>query len=193
MEKTIQNLTKAFLGESHARNRYTFYSKIAKKEGYEQIAAIFEETANQESEHAKWLYRHIDELKKKLGHANEIQVEAGAGLVLSNTAENLQSAIEGEHYEHTEMYPDFAKVAEEEGLPEIAKRLRAIAVAEKHHEDRYAKLLDQVKNSTMFKKEAKVYWVCRKCGYLHEGAEAPEECPACGHPQGYYQKQNEDY
>lgn len=193
MEKTIQNLTKAFIGESQARNRYTFYAKIAKKEGYEQIAGIFLETANHEKAHAKRLFEHIQELKKKLGNNEEINVEAIAPTTYGTTAENLQAAIDGEHYENTEMYPEFAKTAEEEGLKELAERLKAIAVAEKHHEERYIKLLEQVKAGTVFKKEKETEWVCGECGYVHTGTEPPEKCPSCDHEQAFYQIKCETY
>ena len=194
MKETIENLTKAFIGESQARNRYTFYAKIAKKEGFEQIAEIFLLTAENEREHAKWLFRLINELKKKAGEPmDEIIVEAAAPTTLGNTVENLKAAIAGENYENTKMYPEFADVAEKEGFPEIAKRLRAIAVAEKHHEERYKKLLSEVEANTVFKKEKKVYWVCRKCGYVHEGETPPEECPSCSHPKNYFEIKCEEY
>ncbi|MCK4614456.1 MAG: rubrerythrin family protein [Thermoplasmata archaeon] len=189
--QTAKNLMAAFIGESQARNRYTMFAKIAKKEGYEQIASIFEETADHEAEHAKWNYRM---LVNDLGiNESEIQVEAGGPVVLKDTAPILQSAIDGEHHENTVMYPEFADIAEKEGFPKVAARLRAIARAEWHHEQRYTKLLEQVKNNTVFRKEKKVYWVCRKCGYIHEGEEPPKECPACGHPYNYYQRQCEEY
>ncbi len=194
MKKTIQNLTKAFIGESQARNRYAFYSKIAKKEGYEQIAAIFIETAEQEKTHAKRLFEHIQELKKESKEdLSEIQVEAGMPTVYGKTVENLKAAIAGENYEHTKMYPEFAKVAEEEGLSNIAGRLRSIAKAEKHHEERYIKLLAQVEAGTVFKKDQETIWVCRECGYVRIGLEAPEKCPSCDHPRAYYQVQSENY
>jgi len=188
--ETIKNLTKAFIGESQARNRYTFYAKIAKKEGYEQIAGIFLETAEQEKTHAKRLFEHIQELKT---NGEEINVEATAPINYGTTQENLQAAIDGEHYEHSEMYPGFAKIAEEENLLDIATRLRAIAIAEKHHEERYKKLLKQLKTGTIFKKQQEVEWVCRECGYEHSGTEAPEKCPSCNHPQAYFQIKCEDY
>lgn len=188
MENTIQNLAKAFAGESQARNRYSFYAKIAKKEGFEQIAEIFLLTAENEREHAKWLFRLINELKKKSGeNMEEIKIEAGVPTTLGDTAENLKAAIAGENFEQTQMYPEFAEVAEEEGLAEIAVRLKAIAVAEKHHEERFRKLLAEVEGNAVFKKEKKVYWVCRKCGYVSEANEAPEECLSCGHPQSYFE------
>ena len=191
MEKTIKNLAAAFIGESQARNRYTLYSKVAKKEGYEKIAAIFELTANQEKEHAKWLMRMINELKSKADNSSEydeIMVEAGCPTILKDTINNLKSAIAGENYEHTSMYPEFAKIAEEEGLTEIAKRLRAIAVAESFHEERYQKLLAELEKNSVFKREEKTYWICRNCGYIHEGPEAPEECPSCSHPRAYFEE-----
>ncbi len=194
MKRTIENLAKAFIGESQARNRYTFYAKIAQKEGYDQIAEIFLLTADNEREHAKWLLRLINELKKKSNeNLDEITVEAVAPTTLGNTIENLKAAIAGEHYENTTMYPDFAKIAEEEGFPEIAKRLRAISRAEEHHEERYRKLLEQVENGTMFKKDRKVVWVCRKCGYIHEGETPPDECPSCNHKSNYFQLKCEEY
>lgn len=193
MEKTIKNLAAAFVGESQARNRYTRYSKIAKKEGYEQIAAIFAETADQEAEHAKWLMRLINELKEKGADASDLKVEAEVPSVLGTTLENLKAAAEGENHEHTSMYPDFAGVAKEEGLDAIANRLLFIARAEKHHEERYKKLIANIEAGTVFKKEEEKAWVCRKCGYEHNGTNAPQECPACGHPQAYYQVKEEEY
>ena len=194
MKKTIENLTKAFIGESQARNRYTFYAKVARKEGFEQIGEIFQITAEQEKTHAKRLFEHIQELKKKIGeNLNEIKVEAAAPTVYGNTAENLKAAIAGEKYEHSKMYPEFADVAEKESLLEIAKRLKAIAIAEEHHEERYKKLLTQVDGGTVFKKDKEIWWVCRECGYVHLGTEPPEKCPSCDHPQGFYQVKCEEY
>ncbi len=194
MKNTIENLAKAFIGESQARNRYTFYAKIAKKEGFEQISEIFLITAENEREHAQWLLRLINDLKKKSNEEfDEIKVEAGVPTILGSTIDNLKSAIAGENYEYTQMYPEFADIAEKEGLPEIAARLSAIAVAEKHHEERYKKLLKEVEQNTVFKKEQKVYWVCRKCGYIHEGEEPPEYCPSCNHPRNYFELKCEEY
>ncbi len=194
MKKTFENLTKAFIGESQARNRYTFYSKIAQKEGFEQIAEIFLITADNEREHAKWLFRLINQLKEKSGEKlDEIAVEASAPLTLGDTKENLKAAITGEHYETTEMYPEFADVAEKEGLKDIAGRLRAISKAEEHHEERYNKLLRKAEGKTVFKKDKKVYWVCRKCGYIHEGKEPPQRCPSCNHPKNYFELKCEEY
>ena len=194
MIKTIENLAKAFIGESQARNRYTFYAKIARQEGYEQIADIFLTTADNEKEHAKWVFRLIQELKSKSSeNLEEIKVEASTPTVFGTTSENLKAAIDGEHYENTVMYPEFAEVAQKEGLPEIARRLRAISKAEEHHEERYTKLLKEVKAGTVFKKSEKVYWVCRECGYVSFGTEPPEKCPSCDHARSYYQIKCEEY
>ena len=194
MKNTIENLVKAFIGESQARNRYTFYAKIAKKEGFEQIAGIFLITAENEKEHASNLFKLINELKKKSSEGlDEIKVEAVAPAVLGSTAENLKAAIAGENYEHTKMYPEFADVAETEGFPEIAERLRAIAKAEEHHEERYKKLLKEVQAGTFFKKEKDVWWVCRECGYIHFGKEPPEKCPSCDHPRSCFQLKCGEY
>lgn len=194
MENTTENLVKAFIGESQARNRYTFYAKIAKKEGFEQITGIFLITAENEKEHASNLFKLINELKKKSSEGlDEIKVEAVAPAVLGSTAENLKAAIAGENYEHTKMYPEFADVAETEGFPEIAERLRAIAKAEEHHEERYKKLLKEVQAGTFFKKEKDVWWVCREWGYIHFGKEPPEKCPSCDHPRSCFQLKCEEY
>ena len=194
MKTTIENLVKAFIGESQARNRYTFYAKVAKKEGFEQIAEIFLITADNEKEHASNLFKLISKLKKRSSEElDEIEVEAAAPTVLGSTAEDLKTAIAGENYEHTKMYPEFADAAEREGFPEIAARLRAIGQAEKHHEERYSKLLKQVEAGTFFKKEKDVSWVCRECGYIHFGKEPPEECPSCDHPRSYFQLKCEEY
>ena len=194
MKNTIENLVKAFIGESQARNRYTFYAKIAKNEGYEQIAEILLITAENEKEHASNLFKLINELKKKSNEKlDEIKVEAAAPTVLGSTAENLKAAIAGENYENTKMYPEFAETAEKEGFPEIAERLRAIAKAEGHHEERYKKLLKEVNADTFFKKEKEVWWVCRECGYVHFGKEPPEECPSCDHLRRYFQLKCEEY
>jgi len=195
MQKTIENLTKAFIGESQARNRYSMYAKIAKNEGYEQISAIFEETADQEREHAKQLFKMINELKKESGENKyeEITVEASAPTAFGTTMENLQSAINGEHHEYEAMYPEFAATAAKEDLERISARLLSIAKAEAHHEERYLNLLSNLKNKTTFKKETEIEWVCRKCGYAHTGKTAPERCPACDHPVAYYQVKSEQY
>jgi len=194
LKKTLECLVKAFIGESQARNRYTFYAKVAKEEGYQQIAEIFLVTAENEKEHAETLFKLIQELRQQAGgEPTEIKVEAAAPLIFGGTAENLKAAIAGENYEYTTMYPEFAKVAEEEGYPEIAKRLRAIAKAEEHHEERYKKLLKEVEMGTVFKKDREVWWVCMECGYVHYGVEPPEVCPSCGHPRGYFQVKCEEY
>jgi len=194
MKKTLENLSKAFVGESQARNRYTFYAKVAKKEGYEQMSAIFMETAEQEKTHAKRLFEYIQELKKEIGgDLDEIKIEAEVPTIYDDSIKNLKAAIAGENYEQTQMYPEFAKVAEEEGLTKIAARLRAIAKAEEHHEERYKKLLAQLEAGTVFKKSKDTVWVCRECGYVYIGEVPPTECPACDHPQAYYQVKCEEY
>lgn len=194
MKKTLENLTKAFIGESQARNRYTYYAKVAKKEGYEQVAAIFMETAEQEKVHAKREFEHIQELKEKLGEdKEEMVVEALSPNAYGDTIKNLKEAIAGETYEYSEMYPEFAKTAEEEGLDNIAARFRAIAQAEVHHKERYERLLKEVEAGTVHKKQEETTWVCRECGYIHKGTEAPKECPSCDHPQAYYQVMCETY
>jgi len=184
MKETLKNITKAYIGESQARNRYTFYAKVAQNEGYEQIAATFLLTAEQEKVHAKRLFEHIQELKED---NNDIIVEAGAPTVYKTTIENLKAAIAGETYETTEMYPAFAKKAIEEGYEILGKRLAAIAVAEKNHKEKYEKLLKDLEDGNTFKKVEATWWVCRECGYIHFGTEAPKECPSCGHPQAYYE------
>lgn len=188
MEKTIKNLAKAFIGESQARNRYDIYAKIAVKEGLEKVADNFFLTAVQEQEHGKWLLRLIIELQNKNKKSSKmiLKEEVEIVTVIGDTKENLASAISGEDYEQTTMYPEFAKIAEEEGYPHIAKRLLAIAEAEKNHEDRFQKLLTEIETGTMFKKDQEIVWVCKKCGYAHTSSDAPEECPSCGHPQGYF-------
>jgi len=194
MNKTLENLAKAFIGESQARNRYTMYSKVAKKEGLEQIAEIFLVTADNEREHASVLFKFIQELKKKSKeNLDEIKVEAAAPTIYGATAENLRAAIAGEHWEFTEMYPEFADVAEKEGLKDIAAHLRSIAKAESHHEERYQAILKEVEAGTIFKKTKEVWWVCRECGYIHFGKDAPKKCPACDHEQSYYQLKCEIY
>jgi len=193
MSTTLENLTKAYIGESQARNRYTFYAKIARNEGYDQIASIFEETANQEKEHAKNLFRLIDSMNTPDLNVVAIKVEAEAPTVLGTTTENLESAIAGENFEHTKMYPDFADTADSEKLPEIANRLRAIAKAEEHHEERYKKLLKEVAAGTVFKKDEEVVWVCRECGYTHNGKTPPAKCPSCDHATAFFQIKCEEY
>lgn len=194
MKKTLENLAKSFAGESQARNRYTFYASVAIKEGYEQIAGVFEETANQEKSHAKRFFEHIQELKKDLkDDYSEIKVEAGVPTVYGDTASNLQAAASGEHHEYTDLYPEFARIAKEEGLVKIAARFNAISVAEKHHEERYLKLLENLKAGKVFRKDKEVIWMCRECGYVHVGKTPPEKCPSCDHPKAFYQVKSENY
>lgn len=184
--QTEKNLLKAFAGESQARNRYTYFSSVAKKAGYEQIAAIFLETAENEREHAKVFFKYLE------GGDTEITATYPAGKI-GDTAENLLAAAEGELLEWGTIYPDFAQVAEKEGFPEIASSFREIARVEQQHEKRYRKLLENVKTGSVFKKEQIVKWKCRNCGYVYEGKEPPKECPACKHPQGYYELLAENY
>jgi len=184
--QTEKNLLTAFAGESQARNRYTYFASQARKEGYEQIAAIFEETANQEKEHAKREFKFLE------GGEVEIAAAFPAG-VIGNTLENLKAAAAGEHYENTEMYPDFAETADKEGFAEIATVFRMIAIAEKRHEQRYLALAKNITDGLVFKRDKPVRWVCRNCGYVHEGTEAPEVCPACEHPQSYYEIEAVNY
>lgn len=184
--KTEKNLLTSFAGESQARNRYTYFSSKAKKEGFVQIAQIFEETANQEKEHAKRFFSQLQ--------GGEVVVEAAfpAG-VIASTGENLKAAAAGEHYEWTEMYPGFAKIAREEGFEAAAKIWDAVSVAERQHEKRYQDLLRNVEGGLVFKKGKPVVWRCINCGYLHEGMEAPESCPACAHPRDYYELLGENW
>lgn len=184
--KTEKNLLTAFAGESQARNRYTYFASQAKKEGFEQIAWIFQETADQEKEHAKRLFGFLQ------GGEVEIQAAFPAGRI-GNTLENLLAAAAGENYEHTTMYPGFAQVAREEGFEAIASVMEAIAVAESQHEKRYRALAWNVERGLVFKRNKPVVWRCRNCGYLHEGLEAPETCPACDHPRAYYEILVENY
>lgn len=195
MNKTIQNLAFAFIGESQARNRYHFYGKAAKKEGYEKIAEVFFTTADQEKEHATWLMRYINQLKKESDESlDEIEVvKAPVPTVLGKTVENLKAAMAGENHEYTQMYPEFAKVAEDEGYPEIAQRLRSIARAEQHHEERYGKILKELEGGTFFKKDKEVGWICRECGYQHDGLEPPLKCPSCDHERSFYELKCETY
>ncbi len=169
-----------------ARNRYTFYAKVAKDEGYVFVYRVFLETAENEKEHAENLFKFIQKLKGE----DSIVVEAEAPLVWGSTVENLKAAIAGENYEHTKMYPEFAEIAEKEGYKEIAERLRAIAKAEEHHEKRYKVLLEAIESGTYFKRDKEVAWICLECGYVHYGTEPPETCPSCGHPKAYYVAQD---
>lgn len=179
--KTENNLLKAFAGESQARNRYSYFASQAKKEGYEQISAIFLETADNEKEHAKREFKFLE------GGEVEITAAFPAG-VIGNTKENLKEAAAGEKYEHSQMYPEFSRLAEEEGFPEIAAVFRAIAVVEKQHEKRYLALLENIEKDRVFKRETDVKWKCRNCGYIHEGTtEPPEKCPSCAHPRAYFE------
>ena len=178
--QTEKNLLAAFAGESQARNRYNYFASKAKKEGYEQIAAIFEETANQEKEHAKREFKFLE------GGEVEITAAFPAG-VIGTTVENLKDAAAGEHYETTEMYPGFAEVADKEGFSEIAEVFRSIAIAEKRHEERYLALAKNITDGKVFKRDKPLRWVCRNCGYVHEGLDAPNICPACAHPLSYYE------
>lgn len=178
--KTEKNILTAFAGESQARNRYTFFASKAKKDGYVQISKIFEETAAQEKEHAERLFKFLE------GGEVEITASFPAG-VISSTEDNLLEAANGEDYEWKEMYPSFAKVAREEGFEEIAAVMENIAVAEKQHSARYKGLRDNIIDGTVFKKSVPVIWRCLNCGYLHEGLEAPEKCPACAHPRDYFE------
>ena len=184
--QTEKNILTAFAGESQARNRYTYFASKAKKDGFVQMQAIFEETANQEKEHAKRLF--------KLLKGGEVEISASfpAG-VIGTTLENLKASAAGENYEYTEMYPGFAKVAREEGFEDIAQVFEAIAVAEKQHEKRFIDLAANIEAGRVFKREGKVVWRCRNCGYLHEGESAPEECPACVHPQAHFELLGENW
>ena len=184
--KTEKNILTAFAGESQARNRYTYFASKAKKEGYEQIRAIFEDTANQEKEHAKRLFKFLE------GGEREIKATFPAG-VIGDTLTNLKNSAAGENYEHTAMYPEFAKVAMEEGFDEIAAVMKAIAVAEKQHEKRYLAIAKNIAAGQVFKRDTEVVWKCRNCGYLHTGKEAPEKCPACAHPQAHFELSGENY
>lgn len=184
--KTEKNLLTAFAGESQARNRYTYFSKQAKKEGYEQISAIFAETADQEKEHAKRFFKFLE------GGEVEITGMFPAG-VIGTTAENLKEAAAGEHHEWTVMYKEFADTAREEGFEAIAMVLEAVRIAEKQHEKRYNDLLANIENDRVFKRDKPVVWRCRNCGYLHEGTEAPKSCAACAHPQAHFELLGENW
>jgi rubrerythrin len=184
--QTEKNLMAAFAGESQARNRYTFFSAKARKEGFRQISEIFEETANQEREHAKRLFKFMP------GGEAEITGTFPSGII-GDTLENLKASAGGENHEWTEMYPLFANVAREEGFEEIAKVFEAIAVAEKQHEKRYLKLAENIQNGKVFKRDESTTWRCMNCGYLHEGTEAPDSCPACAHPQAHFEEHAENW
>ncbi len=184
--RTEKNILAAFAGESQARNRYTYFASKAKKEGYVQISAIFQETADQEKEHAKRLFKFLE------GGEVEVTGSFPAGTI-GTTEENLLASAGGEHYEHTEMYPSFAKIAREEGFEEIAVIFEAIAVAEKQHEARYRALAENIRAGRVFKRDEPVKWRCLNCGYIHEGTEAPERCPACDHPKAHFELLGENW
>ena len=173
--KTEKNLMEAFAGESQARNKYTYFASKAKKEGYEQIAAIFQETADNEKEHAKMWFKLLQ------------------GGAIKTTTENLKAAAEGENYEWTDMYEGFAKTAEEEGFPELAAKFRAVGEIEKHHEERYRALLKNIETAQVFEKSEVKVWECRNCGHIVVGTKAPEVCPVCNHPQSYFEVHEENY
>jgi len=184
--ETEKNILTAFAGESQARNRYTYFASQAKKEGYVQISTLFEETANQEKEHAKRLFKFLE------GGDVELKATFPAG-VIGSTLQNLKDAAAGENHEHTEMYPGFALIARKEGFDDIAAVMEAIAVAEKQHEKRYLALAANIETGRVFKRTGKVAWRCRNCGYIQEGTEAPAECPACAHPQAHFELLGENY
>ena len=184
--KTEENLLKSFAGESQARTRYTFFASVAKKEGYEQISAIFTETADNEKEHAELFFKYLK------GGDVEITAAYPAG-VIGTTAENLLAAAEGENMEWGTLYPDFAAVADKEGFKEVANTFRMVATVEEKHERRYRKLLANVNQGTVFKKEKVVKWKCRNCGHVYEGSEAPEKCPVCDHARAYFEVWCENY
>ena len=185
--KTEKNVLMSFAGESQARNRYSYFASQAKNEGYEQIAAIFLDTADNEKEHAKVFFKLLEG-----GEPLEITGAFPAGII-GDTRANLKAAAEGEMFENTKMYPGFAGIAEGEGFPEIASTFKLISSVEKGHENRYRALLRNLEEGTVFKKSGKVFWRCRNCGYIHEGSEAPDECPACQHPRAYYELLGENY
>jgi rubrerythrin len=184
--RTEQNLLKAFAGESQARNRYTYFASVAKKEGYEQIGAIFAETADNEKEHAEVFFKYLE------GGPAEITATYPAGRI-GTTAENLEAAADGEKEEWSSLYPDFAGIAEEEGFADVAESFQEISEVEEQHELRYRKLLANVNSGQVFARKEPVLWHCRNCGYIHEGTSAPEECPACKHAQAYYELWAEMY
>ena len=187
--RTMQNLMNSFAGESQARNRYTFFVSIAKKAGYEQIAAVFQDTADNEKEHAKVFYKH---LVKYMGEG-VVNVNATYPVVLGDTMVNLKSSIAGEHEEWTALYPEAAKAADEEGFADVAESFRQIAHAEKEHENRYAALKKNIEAGKVFKKDKPVKWRCRNCGRIIESAGAPDTCPVCDHPQAYFEVMAENY
>ena len=188
--KTEQNLLKAFAGESQARNRYTYFASAARKEGYEQIANIFQETADNEKEHAKVFFKHLEGGDLEITATYPAGAPAGA---IMDTKANLRAAAAGEKAEWTTIYPDFSKIARDEGFPEVARSFEQIAKAENFHEGRYRRLIDNVDKGEAFKKKTAVKWHCINCGYVFEGTEPPKECPACRHPQAFYEVLAENY
>jgi len=184
--KTEQNLLKSFAGESQARNRYTFFASKAKKEGFEQIAAFFEETAAQEKEHAKLFFKFLE------GGMVEITASFPAG-VIGSTAENLLASVEGEYEEWNLLYPEFARIAEEENFPKIAEAFKLVATVEKRHEKRYRKLLQNIEKNEVFHRTDKMVWACRNCGYVHTGEFAPESCPCCVHPKAFFELETNNF
>lgn len=192
MEKSIKgtetekNLLKAFAGESQAKNRYTFFAKVAKEEGYEQIAELFMITAGQEEQHAKQFFKFLE------GGMVEITASYPAGMI-GTTAENLAAAANGEHEEWADLYPQFAAIAEKEGFPKVATAFKLIAKVEKEHEERYRKLLEKVESGKVFEREEDTEWVCRKCGYVHKGKKALKNCPVCHHPEAYFEEKASNY
>jgi len=184
--RTEKNLLAAFAGESQARTRYTFFASVAKKEGYEQISAIFQETSDNEKEHAQLFFKHLQ------GGMVEINATYPAGIIAS-TAENLKAAAEGEKLEWGTLYPNFGEIAEEEGFSEVARTFRMVAKVEAYHERRYLKLLESVNQGKVFKKDTPINWKCRNCGFVFEGSEAPEKCPVCSHPRSYFEVWCENY
>ncbi len=190
--KTAENLLKSFAGESQARNRYTYYASVADKEGYKQIKNIFIETADNEKEHAKRFYKFLlAGFEGKLPAM--VEINAHYPIAQGTTLDNLKAAASGENEEWADLYPAFADIAEQEGFPEIALAFRSIASAEKRHENRFNKLAENIENSSVFKKSDNVFWKCGNCGYVHQGQEAPEECPACIHPQAHFEVFVENY
>lgn len=187
--ETEKNLLKAFAGESQARNRYSFFSSVARDEGYEQISGIFQETADNEKEHAKIFFKH---LQKSGGNPVEISASYPAGKI-GKTGENLLESADGEKMEWSSLYPKFAEIAKKEGFKDIADSFKQIGEVEEKHEERYRKLLENLKEKRVFKREKVVRWKCRNCGYVHEGKEAPKVCPACKHPQAFYELLGENY
>ncbi len=186
--RTAKNLLKAFAGESQARNRYSFAASVARKEGLEHVAAIFEETAANERTHAKLFYAHLAALAP-----SALEIQAAYPIVAGDTSAQLRAAVSGENEEWSALYPEFAKIAREEGFAEAAKTFEWIARVEKEHEARFRRLLDHVVNGTVFQRGEKIFWRCRECGYIHEGTVAPKACPACQHPQAFFEPVGESF